>query len=179
LPSIYLVGFRGTGFRDKRYWKEDALIRAGHVGLYFEDQPMMILGFHPTEEASNAIGDDEAVIEWLKEHNTISGALQNDTAIFERAYHLANLGSRTVVWQMEISFSEADFQRIRSQAFEWFQQRTIFAYAFPPDEDVPSDERDNCATFPRKLGLPLPEPTGRLLEYIPAIEMQGEEWQPE
>ncbi len=29
--TFNLIGFRGTGFRDRKYAQEDALIRAGHV----------------------------------------------------------------------------------------------------------------------------------------------------
>jgi hypothetical protein len=177
LPNVYIIGFRGTGFKDKRYLDEEALIRAGHVGISFEGIENLILGFHPTQKASHAIGDDEAVIEWLKEHHSLEGALQEDTALFERADELAEQGARTVVWQMSISLSEEDFEHVYTQALKWYQEQKIFLYAFPPDDEPPLESQDNCATFPRKLGLPLPEPTGRLLDYIPAIEKVGQKWQ--
>jgi hypothetical protein len=41
------------------------------------------------------------------------------------------------------------------------------------------EDRDNCATFPRKLGLPLPETTGQLRWYIAQLENTGEKWQPQ
>jgi hypothetical protein len=176
LPNVYLIGYRGTGFKDKRYAGEAALIRAGHVGISFEGKESMILGFHPTQAASEEIGDDEAVIEWLKEHHSLDGTLQEDTSLFVRAYELAQQGARTTVWQMTIPLSEEDFERIRAQALAWYEEQKIFAYAFPPDDEPPLDTQDNCATFPRKLGLPLPEATGKLLDYIPAIEAVGEKW---
>lgn len=179
MSSIYIVGFRGTGFRDAQFNQEHALIRAGHVGIAFEDEPKRIFGFHPTEEASRAVGDDQAVIEWLKEHNTLPGALQDDTAVFRRADTLAHQGARTTVWQMTLTVDEDDYARIRQQALQWYNDGTTFTYAFPTQgEDTPID-RDNCATFPRRLGLPLPEPSGQLVRYMAALESSGERWIPE
>jgi len=178
LPNVYIIGFRGTGFRDKRYFGEEALIRAGHVGISFEGNKDRILGFHPTQDAIAVIGDDEAVIERLKGHHSVDGALQDDTMIFQRAFELAEFGARTEVWQMAIASSNEEFERIRIQALEWYQEQKIFSYAFPPDDKPPIESQDNCATFLRKLGLPLPEPTGKLLDFIPAIKADGHEWQP-
>jgi hypothetical protein len=39
-------------------------------------------------------------------------------------------------------------------------------------------DRDNCATFPRRLELPLLDPIGQIKDYVRALEMQGEPWQP-
>jgi len=36
MKKIYLIAFRGTGFRDEKFVGEDTLIRAGHVGFSFE-----------------------------------------------------------------------------------------------------------------------------------------------
>lgn len=179
MKKIYLIGFRGTGFRDARFNQEPALIRAGHVGFAFEGEPKRILGFHPTEEASQAVGDDTAVIEWLKEHNTLPGTLQDDTAIFNRAHQLAEQGARTQVWQMTIQLEDRVFERIRQQALQWYNDGTTFSYAFPRQGDDTPTDRDNCATFPRRLGLPLPEPSGQLIKYISALESVDEHWTPE
>lgn len=177
VKTIYLVGFRGTGFRDPRYQDETLLIRAGHVGFYFEGENGMILGFHPTEEACRAVGDDDAVKEWLKDHQPMAGALHDDTTIFHRAYALAQDGAATTVWQMPIAVPDEVFEAIRQQADAWYNERKAFIYAFPSEEAAA--DRDNCATFPRQLGISLPEPTGNLREYIPALKMNGEAWIPE
>jgi hypothetical protein len=89
MKKIYLLGFRGTGFADLQYAAEPALIRAGHVGIAFEDDPTLILGFHPTEAEIARVGGEEAAIEWLKENEPLDGALQADYAIFARAYALS------------------------------------------------------------------------------------------
>ena len=45
MKKIYLIGFRGTGFRDAKFSGEPALIRAGHVAIAFEGFEDRILGF--------------------------------------------------------------------------------------------------------------------------------------
>jgi len=173
MKQIYIIGFRGTGFRSEPFKRESLLIRAGHVGFYFEGEDDLIFGFHPTEEACRVVGDDEAVIAWLKAHHPMTGALYDDTAIFHRAFALAD-DAPTTVWQMPLSVSDEGYERIRQQAYAWYDERKTFTYAFPSDEFA--ETRDNCATFPRRLGLSLPEPTGNLREYMPALQMNGERW---
>jgi hypothetical protein len=175
MKKIYLIGFRGTGFRSEPFKQESLLIRAGHVGFSFEGEEEVIFGFHPTEEACRAVGDDEAVIKWLKAHNTLEGALFYDEAIFERAYELAKDGAPTMVYKLSIDMTDEAFESIRRQTIAWYNERKAFTYAFPSDDIVES--HDNCATFPRRLGIPLPEPTGNLREYIPILQTDGERWQ--
>jgi hypothetical protein len=177
MKRVYLIGFRGTGFRNERYKDESLLIRAGHVGFYFEDEPDRIFGFHPTEQAANAVGDDVDVINWLKHHRVLEGALHNDSATFHRAYELAQSDAPTDVWQMAMPLEDNRYDQIREQAQQWYNDNRAFMYSFPPAES--KADRDNCATFPRKLGLPLPESTGNLREYIPALQTNGKLWSPE
>ncbi len=176
--KAYLIGFRGTGFSDERYIYEPALVRAGHIGLAFEGQTSLILGFHPTAEASAAFDNEEAAIEWLKEGNSLPGAVQEDSAIFERAYVLAEQGARTMVWQVAVELDESEFERVLSQIFQWYTEKTTFTYAFPSRGVIPLTDQDNCATFPRRLGLPLPEETGQLVRYMAALEAIGQHWEP-
>lgn len=176
--KVYLIGFRGTGFSDDRYTQEPALVRAGHIGLAFEGAEFLILGFHPTAEASAAFDDEEAAIEWLKEGNSLPGTVQEDSAIFERAFVLAEQGARTIVWQVSIELDDSEFERVFSQIFQWYTEKTTFTYAFPSrGMDSPTDQ-DNCATFPRRLGLSIPEPTGQLVKYMAALEAIGQRWEP-
>ena len=39
MKQITIIAFRGTSFRDPKYKTENTLIRAGHVGWIFEDEP--------------------------------------------------------------------------------------------------------------------------------------------
>lgn len=176
MKIIYLIGFRGTGFRDSRFRAEPTLIQAGHVGMAFEGDEDRILGFHPTPEAIDAVGGESAAVTWLKAKNTLDGILQEDTSIFVRAFELSQQDARTAVWQMAVEVSDEDFERIHQQAITWYNERRIFAYAFPPDE--PMADRDNCATFPRRLGLPLLDPIGQIKDYVRVLEAQGESWKP-
>ena len=74
--KVYLLGFRGVGFKVK---DEFALIRAGHVGWQLEGDDR-IFGFHPTPTAIEAAGGEEAAIRILKdEHDTLDGTVQIDT----------------------------------------------------------------------------------------------------
>jgi hypothetical protein len=179
MKKIDLIGFRGTSFRLPEYKNEPALIRAGHVGFAFEDDPQFIFGFHPTPEAIEAVGGEEAAIEWLKDNQPLDGALQADRAIFVRAYELHQAGARTEVWKITLEVADEDYERIRAQVFQWYTERTIFTYAFPERGQPPLPDRDNCATFPRRLALPLPEPTGQIVRYIEAMEREGTRWKPE
>jgi hypothetical protein len=176
MKKFYLIGFRGTGIRNPRYGQESALIRVGHVGFAFEGDEMRIFGFHPTQEAAQGIGDNEAVLTWLRKLKPLSGALHLNTDIFVRAYQLAKQGARTKVWQMEIALADDEFERVHNQVLSWYTDRQMFTYSFPDETTDPNN--DNCATFPRRLGLPLPELTGQLGYYIPALAAQGSEWHP-
>jgi hypothetical protein len=178
MKQIFLNGFRGTSFQVKEFAQEHGLIRAGHVGFAFEDNPEFVFGFHPTAEAIEAVGGEVAAIEWLKENQPLQGILQADYAVFERAFDLHEQGARTEVWFITIEVPDAEYERIRAQAIQWYTEKTIFTYAFPERGQAPKPYWDNCATFPRRLTLPLPEPTGQLSRYIQALETQGRKWKP-
>jgi hypothetical protein len=179
MKKIYLIGFRGTSFQVPEYKTEPGLIRAGHVGFAFESDPDFIFGFHPTPEAVEAIGGEDAALEWLKENEPLDGALQADRPIFERAYELHEQGARTEVWQITLELPDDEYERIRARALRWYTEKTVFTYAFPERGQPPLPDRDNCATFPRRLAVPLPEPTGQLARYIAVLESEGTRWKPE
>lgn len=176
MKRIYLVGFRGTGFRDVNFSAEPALIWAGHVGIMFEDDPGLILGFHPTEEAVKAAGGTQEAVQRLRAKGTLAGILQQDYLIFVRAAQLAQQGARTAVWQLVTQVEDDVYEQIRQQALTWYNEKIQFSYAFPTDELMP--DRDNCATFPRRLGLPVLDPVGQIKDYVSQLEQQGEPWQP-
>lgn len=171
--KVYLLGFRGLGFSAK---DESALIRAGHVGWQLEGDER-IFGFHPTDAAIAAVGGEGAALRILKdEHDTLEGTVQIDTAIFERAVELSEIGERTIVRRYLVELSEGEFERVKLQTETWYTEQKIFAYSFPPEELMP--DRDNCATFPRRLGLPLLDPVGQMRNYVVVLEEKGEIWTP-
>lgn len=176
--------FQGKSFRDQRYKQENTLIRAGHVGIAFEGYEGSIIGFHPTSEAINQIGGIENASDWLKTHNTLEGCLQEDYAIFLRAYELAQqlrdvTDRDTTVYWHPVEVSNEEFERIRSQVMQWYNERTVFTYVFPVDP-LPA-ERDNCASFPRKLNLPVLDPTriGKIEDYVKFLKQEARLWKPE
>lgn len=174
MKRIYLIGFRGTGSRSEQFKREPLLIRVGHVGFAFEGDENRVYGFHPTLQAAQAVGDDETVIAWLKRQNTLPGLIHDDTAIFRRAHELARDNARTTVWQMTLSVPDDEFDRIQNLTLLWYTERKEFTYSFPAEELLP--DRDNCATFPRRLGLALPEETGQLFLFVAALAEYGEVW---
>jgi len=176
MKKIYLIAFRGTGFRDEKFVGEDTLIRAGHVGFSFEGDDASILGFHPTQKAVEDVGGEAAAISWLREKKILDGIVQQDYSVFTRAAELVKQGARTHVWQFVVEVDDETFERIRQQALQWYNEEMVFPYAFPPDE--PKVDRDNCATFPRRLGLPIFDPVGQIKDYVRVLEEQGQPWSP-
>jgi hypothetical protein len=177
MKSIYVIGFLGVSLWDMRYEHEHSLIKVGHVGIAFEDKPEQILGFHPTVKAIENAGGAENALAILRNRQTLEGTLQDDTVIFERAYQLSIDNSKLTVWQITLHLSDIDFAKVQLQALKWYNEANRFLYGFPHKDEMPED-RDNCATFPRRLDLPLVEPTGHLYFYIPALEKEGKKWQP-
>jgi hypothetical protein len=105
-------------------------------------------------------------------------SLSADYAIFARAYALSQAGARTEVWQMVLEVPDEEYERIRAVATRWYTENTVFTYAFPVRGQHPASDRDNCATFPRRLGLPIPEPSGQLTKYVAELGKAAERWSP-
>lgn len=171
--KIFLVGFRGTGgFYNPKYKAEPALIKAGHIGIQFEDDAR-IFGFHPTLTAEDEAGGEDAIVELLRSHVPQTGCVQDDTAIFERANVLFNQGERTEVLALIYEVSEEAFQKIKQTLLEWYNIKKEFQYNFPDEEGQFEENQYNCATFPELLGLTLPVKDGRLAFYIEKMLEQG------
>lgn len=175
MKRVFLIGFQGAGIRP-RYQQEHGLILLGHVGLAFEGTPHQILGFHPTAEALKQFPTPQDTLRWLRDRHILDGSLQDDIAIFQRAFDLSQLEPRLTVWQLPIELEDTNFEVVRQQALAWYNQKTVFLYGLPIE--TRPQTWDNCATFPRHLGLPLPETTGHLYLYIAALKAQGQHWIP-
>lgn len=184
MPIIQLVAFRGTGGvinRNSPYFgQEPGLVRAGHVGLksILADDPEAIIGFSPTPDATNALGGEQDLLDKLvKEHDAQPGCLQDDTAVFERAYELIDeTRGRTTVWMLDVEISDDALREIRS----WYTEQYTAKYNLPEKEPPEFQEGQyNCATFPAKLNVPIPAATGKLQQYIKyMIEKGAVEWTP-
>lgn len=189
MKRVFLVGFRGGGFRNSVFAQEDPLIKAGHVGLFFENEKGLIYGFHPTAEASAAVGGEKNLIEKLKNHEVVDGCLQNDTHIFERAQELyVKIKNGTIdlpeitqdrsdqfeVWMYEIELPDNEFERVRQLVTQWYNEQTRFNYTFPHQQL--NVEWDNCVTFPRRLNLPILGDSGQIQACVEVFKAKGALW---
>jgi hypothetical protein len=178
-----LIGFRGTGFRTQKYQSEPGLVKAGHVGFAFEEDPSTIYGFHPTRVAEQSAGGEQSLIDLLKEHQKQRGSIQIDTLIFERANELFNAGEldgQTEVWLLIREVSQEEYNRIRQTVLKWYQEQTDFWYNFPDiNGQFSAPDEYNCAVFPAMLGIESPTENGLIRKYIEAMRDAGAiRWSP-
>lgn len=177
--EVRIVGFRGVG-DNRHYTNEHDLIKAGHVGVSF-DGGNTIFGFHPTPAAMAAFPTHDAAIAHLRARQALVGGVYDDTAIFLRAHELAHGGARTAVWQRAIGLQPEQWEGVERAVQEALAATSAGTYdrryCWPVKDRHPMPEGvDNCATWPRVLGLELPEPTGILSVYIEALRDQGQRW---
>jgi hypothetical protein len=178
--EVRIVGFQGA----RRESAEALLIRLGHIGVS-TDAGSTIYGFRPTDSAAktiaNEIGNnpDEALQEFLRNRNAIRGGLYNDTPIFFRAAELSKLGKPTSVWQIREFVTPREFNQIKAtiEKLSKDPESYLFWYSLPvkPKGSMPIG-CNNCGTFPRVLGLDIPEDTGNLIDYITQLRNLGSRW---
>ena len=173
MPIIRVLIFRGTGgvFNTEHpYHNEPALVRAGHVGVsgVMDDK---IIGFHPTPEAAEALGDEKTLLDALKEKKPQPGCLQDDNAYFERAVELVEATEgRTVVYTYEVEISDDTLQSIRS----WYTEQKEALYNFPEDDGQFKQGECNCASFWLDwFKIPLPLKTGSISTIVKEMQKEG------
>lgn len=174
MPQVTLIVFRGTGF-GPLHSHLPALIQAGHAAVYLETD-LVIYGYHPTPSACAPFRDDNAILEWLKEHLPMDGSVYNDRPTFDLAFELAQQGEQTTVWILGIDVDDATLEHVRTTLLQWYNEGEIGIYGFPRVDDFPSE---NCITFLRRLNIDLPDQTGsvrRLIEQM--IERGAQRWIP-
>ncbi len=182
MPVIQLLAFRGTGGilnQNSPYFEsEPGLIRAGHVGLQgvIEDK---IIGFSPAPEAIKSAGSEQKLLDMLvRKHQAQVGQLQDDTAIFNRAYELIDeTHRRTTVWMLDVEVSQETIERL----IKWYNEKYTALYNLPERQPPEFEDNEyNCATFPAKLDVPVPARTGKLQLFIKyMIEKGAVQWEPE
>lgn len=168
------------------------LIYAGHVGVSI-DNGATIYGLTP--EIPEGM-DLAMAANHLFEHTmTFPAVVQNDKPAFDMAdrYHEAR------GWNTKVSMysEEITLERQAELATKLQQMAGLDAgkhgiyYSFPlrdaeqgawfkdtPDPDgtlIRGEMQSNCATFPRFIDIPLPELSGNLVKYIPAVETRAAE----
>ena len=166
--EIDLVGFQGN----MRARGEALLVQVGHVGVSF-DGGDTIYGFRPTDAALEQIGDNLEFLRSLRDRMGFRGGIYNDTGVFQRANELGQ-----EVWRIPYVMSEEEFNNI----FQEFQTQLSDGpnpgwYSFPPKNGDPMPLGcNNCATWPKTLGLDIPEDTGNLQNYMQAFKNVGKRW---
>lgn len=187
MGTISILAFQGLGFRDyEPYTEYKPLIYSGHVGMAFEGYPKSIIGFRPTDEEILQQGGLFQTFMHLQSHNPpfLKGALYNDYDSFLEAYTLAQNPPdplrRTDVYQYTLQFAESEFERIRQQVYEWYTHPDNYEFLYDFPVDPKPVNRDNCATFTYKLGMPVFYPNGQLKLYLINLKAAGGTlWKPE
>lgn len=179
MPLIQIFAFRGTGgFQNTKYKSLPGLIKAGHVGIKFEDNPI-IYGFHPSLTAEEEAGGEDNLLNLLLQHEPQDGVLQDDTAIFLQANKLSQSGERTRVRVLDREVADETYEEIKQRTIQWYTDGKVFQYNLPNRDGSFNSDEYNCAVFPKLLGIDIPLDNGKVYLYIEKmIELGASEWQP-
>ena len=176
-PSVSLFGFRGAGTTTDLLSVEapHPYVVTGHVGYSF-DAGATIYGFGP--KVPGGMSAYEAV-QSLKNGTSYPGMITNDTAVFEsvtRNPAMGRGGVPQVVIEQKIPVSQAQLNAMM-KAHEGIgvgNPMDTVLYGFPGQNACTF----NCATFPSRLGIPIPEASGNMRTYMPSLEKAGQPWTP-
>ena len=164
MPQIWLLGFQGAtraGYR--RFRDAEPLLLTGHVGVSL-DGGQTIYGFSPDAPGLSP----DATIDALAAGRCFPGIVRDDRPFFERAAAAAAAGyTRTPVylWVQEVPQDTWTAAAGRLQTAHENDPPANPRYCWPA---IPASGY-NCATWPLTLGVAIPEPSGRLARYIPAL----------
>lgn len=178
-PTVSIFGFRGAG-RIADLDAPDAphpYQVTGHVGYSF-DGGKTIYGFGPEVGEMTAF---EAVAS-LKKHTLYPGKITDDTYVFEMVARKPGLdrdGNPQIVFEQKIPLTRAEYDAAVAEhaARGVGAPMSDVLYGFPNPAN-PNPCAFNCATYPSRLGIPIPERTGIMRDYIPELEKVGEPWKP-
>lgn len=166
MPSLWLVGFQGATHRAyRRLHQRDPRLITGHVGLSV-DGGGTIWGFTPV---TPALSFTEARTQ-LRQDRTFPGRVTDDTAICASAVRLAAQGIlRTPVYLWEQSYDDVTWLLLttRLRAVATGEPLPTVRYGWQSGQPGVY----NCATWPVTLGVTIPEQTGELRRYIPALAL--------
>jgi hypothetical protein len=180
LKTITLVAFRGVG-KDERFRHEPALIKAGHVGIQFEGRSE-VYAFRPTDEAIREAGGEAATLESLYNGEALVGSIYDDSNAFKQGFDLyekykgSAIPCPTVVIAIDYQFRDDEYDEIMAEVESWYNENKKAIYGFPGESD-----RENCATFLTRFGIPLPAQSGQLRVFIRAMILHPDRrlWKPE
>ncbi|MCE3602670.1 PAAR domain-containing protein [Massilia sp. P8910] len=175
--SVSIIGFRGAG-------KPVDLLGenpphpyevTGHVG-YSLDGGKTIYGFGP--DVPKNMTAFEAV-QSLREGTMYKGIITDDTAVFAEVAKNPSIGrdgAPQVVIEQKIPMTQAQYDAVVAahEARGVKMPMDDLLYGFPKEGGCTF----NCATYPSQMGIPIPETTGNMRTYMPALEEVGVPWVP-
>ena len=118
-------------------------------------------------------------VQSLRNGASYPGMITDDTAIFRSIAEnpaMSRGGVPQAVIEQRIPVSQAEFDSMRA-AHDGLGVNSPFddiLYGFPGQNACTF----NCATFPSRLGMPIPETSGNMRTFMPALERNGRPWQP-
>jgi len=166
MPTVILYGFQGNARLARG---TSPLIATGHVGLS-ADGGKTIYGFGPIKP--DGLSEKEFTNLLRRERQSFDGQLSDDTVLF---YQVAagqfNKGS----WELELyrfwqTVEDITFAKVLQQ----IENKGKDSKYMLPHENLPFPANTyNCATFWGQCGIDIPDKSGILREYIPAMIDQG------
>ncbi|MNM75532.1 hypothetical protein D3C81_873230 [compost metagenome] len=176
-PTVSLFGYRGAGSTKDLLSVEapHPYVVTGHVGYSF-DGGKTIYGFGP--KVPSGMSGYEAV-QSLRNGERYPGIITNDTAVFESVARNPTMGRggvSQVVIEQKIPVSEAQLNAIKAnhERIGVGNPMDNVLYGFRGQNACTF----NCATFPSSLGIPTPEASGYMRNYMPLLENLGQPWKP-
>ena len=190
-------GYQGLHYVNGVFWKDlpaaeraaveelfgiYPLLKAGHVGISF-DGGNTIYGFLPPL-AGDAAHTPEQIVDKVSRHEPVPGIVGIDNVHFELAKKMARERGWdthvTVAAQLLDADTKARFME-QAQGMATDNSAHGMRYIWPkrePDENgnhFPDDRSRNCAVYPELIGMCVPEKTGQLRHYIPALKKWADE----
>ena len=172
---------------------EDPLVRAGHVAISF-DGGKTVYGFTPKPDETQFLDADgefdvRLVVDALRAGTVIPGQVLPDNAHYDFAAKHAKKGWDTKLTRAVVAFDPAERQAILSRVLQEQVATDTGAhahgYGFPPKKPTDGtpyqpykDSRatngqdftaacvGNCAKWPELVGMPIPEESGRMQDYM-------------
>jgi len=173
--EVQIVAFHG----DQGHYNISAphMRWTGHAGLRYRARPDRIYGFTPL---TPLLGDMGRLVAMLLEGEPFPGFVDDDMAEFVDAAQ-SPFGVFLVFWDVPpklCAFPDCGLSRVLADAGPGSE----LLYAFPPvapralarvDHSACDETWNracfNCGTYPRSVGVPIPEESGMFHEYIPAL----------
>ncbi|WP_218921411.1 PAAR domain-containing protein [Burkholderia sp. MSMB2157WGS] len=179
-PTISLFGVRGGGRASDVEGGMHPYQYTGHVG-YSLDGGKTIWGFGPaTGDASLA-----EVFTHLKGSGSYPGMITADQDAFiaiakNPMAARGGGGALQTVYEQKIPVTQEQYESILAAHEELVARGPMddIRYQWPPQSGEWPANHYNCATFPGRLGIPIPEGTGKLQNYMPELEKVGTPWMP-